>query len=48
MNKKLYYSHSDPETLYADIEAANLRLVSAEYKDIGDECFLWVTVSNGG
>jgi len=43
MGQQLYYSHKSPEQLYADLEASGLEVESADYRNIGNETFLWVT-----
>lgn len=45
MGQKLYYSHTSPEKLYAMLEKTGFRIESRDYRDIGGETFLWVTVS---
>ena len=44
MGQPLYYSHTTPEKLAAQIEAAGLVMDDARYRTIADETFLWVTV----
>jgi len=44
MDQELYYSHERPEKLYADLERSGLVIEAADYRDIGNEIFLWVTV----
>jgi cyclopropane fatty-acyl-phospholipid synthase-like methyltransferase len=45
MRQRLYYSHQSPERLYADLERSGLRIEARDYRDIGNEIFLWVTAS---
>lgn len=45
MGQKLYYSHKSPDKLYADLENIGFNIESTDYRDIGNEIFLWVTVS---
>ncbi len=45
MGQKLYYSHKSPDKLYADLEKIGFNVESGDYRDIGGETFLWVTVS---
>ena len=45
MGRELYYSHKSPEELYADLEEIGFNIESTDYRDIGNEIFLWVTVS---
>ncbi len=44
MAEKLYYSHTTPEKLYKMLETIGFELLSADYRDIGGERFLWVTI----
>lgn len=45
MGHDLYYSHKSPEALYSDLEAIGFTIDATDYRDIGNEIFLWVTVS---
>ncbi|HPK54174.1 MAG TPA: class I SAM-dependent methyltransferase [Smithellaceae bacterium] len=45
LGEKLYYSHKSPEMLYADLEKTGFRIISRNYREIGGETFLWVTIS---
>lgn len=45
MGERLYYSHKRPEALYADLARAGFAIEAADYREIGNETFLWVTVS---
>ena len=45
MDQELYYSHKSPDKLYADLENTGFNIESADYRDIGNEIFLWVTAS---
>ena len=45
MDRKLYYSHKSPDKLYADLERIGFNIESTDYRNIGNEIFLWVTVS---
>ncbi|MBW1670074.1 MAG: class I SAM-dependent methyltransferase [Deltaproteobacteria bacterium] len=45
MGKKLYYSHKSPDKLYADLERLGFNIESTDYRNIGNEIFLWVAVS---
>ena len=45
MEQELYYSHTSPEKLYAILEEIGFDIQSTDYRDIGNEIFLWVTVS---
>jgi ubiquinone/menaquinone biosynthesis C-methylase UbiE len=42
--RSLFYSHTTPLKLRAQVEAAGFACDSAAYRDIGGETFLWVTV----
>jgi SAM-dependent methyltransferase len=44
MGEELYYSHKRPDQLYADLMQAGLGIEAADYRTIGGETFLWVTV----
>jgi len=45
MDQELYYSHKSPDKLYADLENTGFNIESADYRDIGNEIFLWITAS---
>lgn len=45
MGEELYYSHKSPEELYAMLEKTGFWIESRDYRDIGGETFLWITVS---
>lgn len=44
MEKDLYYSHKTPEKLRAVLEKIGFNIESTDYRDIGNETFLWVMV----
>ncbi|HSQ06430.1 MAG TPA: class I SAM-dependent methyltransferase [Chromatiaceae bacterium] len=44
LGRPLFYSHTTPLKLRAQVEAAGFACDSASYRDIGGETFLWVTV----
>lgn len=44
MSERLFYSHTTPEKLYKMLENIGFDLLSADYRDIGGERFLWVTI----
>ncbi len=44
LGEKLYYSHKTPKDLYKDLINAGFKILSADYRAIGGETFLWVTV----
>ena len=45
MGQELYYSHLSPADLYAALEDAGLAVEAQDYREIGGEVFLWMTVS---
>lgn len=45
LGQELYYSHKSPEKLYAILEQIGFNIESTDYRDIGNEIFLWVTVN---
>jgi cyclopropane fatty-acyl-phospholipid synthase-like methyltransferase len=45
MGQELYYSHKRPAALWADLENTGFHIESRDYRKIGGETFLWVTVS---
>ena len=45
MEQSLFYSHKTPDALYADLEQIGFNIDSKEHHNIGNEVFLWVTVS---
>lgn len=45
MGQKLYYSHTTPEKLYALLESTGFTIESADYRNLGNEVLLWVTVN---
>jgi len=45
MGQKLYYSHKSAEKLFADLTGIGFNIEAVDYRDIGNEIFLWVTVS---
>ena len=42
MGQQLFYSHTTPETLRAQLAAAGLAVRAFDFRDIGGETFLWV------
>jgi cyclopropane fatty-acyl-phospholipid synthase-like methyltransferase len=44
LGRLLFYSHTTPLKLRAQLEAAGFTCDSAAYRDIGGETFLWITV----
>lgn len=45
MGEQLFYSHTMPDNLYADLKSIGFAIDSARYREIGGETFLWVTVA---
>lgn len=45
MGQRLFYSHTTPDNLRAQLLAADLAADSFDFRTIGGETFLWVTVS---
>lgn len=43
MGKRLFYSHKSPEKLYADLQDIGFNIEATDYRNIGNETFLWVT-----
>ena len=43
MGQQLYYSHTSPERLNHLLKKIGFTIASADYRDIGNEIFLWVT-----
>ena len=44
MGQQLYYSHKTSKALYKDLINSGFKITSTDYRDIGGETFLWVTV----
>ncbi|PKN16999.1 MAG: class I SAM-dependent methyltransferase [Deltaproteobacteria bacterium HGW-Deltaproteobacteria-6] len=45
MGEQLFYSHTTPDNLYADLKSVGFTIESALYRRIGGETFLWVTIA---
>ncbi|OHC83722.1 MAG: methyltransferase type 11 [Sideroxydans sp. RIFOXYD2_FULL_59_7] len=45
MGQELYYSHKTPELLYTDLRSAGFNIDAGDYRNIGGETFLWITLS---
>lgn len=45
VGQELFYSHKTPEKLYLDLQSVGFNIVSTDYRNIGGETFLWVTVN---
>ena len=46
MGQHLFYSHTTPDRLRAQLAAAGLAVESADLRTIGGESFLWITARN--
>jgi len=44
MDQKLFYSHKKTDELFSDLENLGFCVESADYRTIGGETFLWVTI----
>ena len=45
LGQTLYYSHKTPESLYRDLQQIGFVIEARDYREIGGETFLWVTVA---
>jgi ubiquinone/menaquinone biosynthesis C-methylase UbiE len=45
MEQELFYSHTTPENLFNTLKNIGFKIESDDYKNIGGEIFLWVTIS---
>jgi len=45
MGENLFYSHTTPESMTATLKSAGFKTESLQYRNIGGETFLWVTIS---
>ena len=45
MGEKLFYSHLSPDDLFAELESTGFDMEDRQYRRIGGEIFLWVTVA---
>lgn len=48
MGEKLFYSHTTPENLTATLKSTGFSVESSQYRSIGGETFLWLTVAKPG
>jgi SAM-dependent methyltransferase len=48
LGRSLYYCHRIPDKLYADLENIGFQIESKDYRNIGNETFLWVTAVKPG
>ncbi len=44
MGENLFYSHTTPENMTATLKSAGFKIESLQYRNIGGETFLWVTI----
>ena len=44
MGQELYYSHRTPEVLFKELGYIGFEILSLDYREIGGETFLWVSV----
>lgn len=44
LGEKLFYSHTTPDHLAAVLKSIGFTIESAQYRNIGGETFLWMTV----
>lgn len=45
MGEQLFYSHTTPDNLFATLKSTGFTIESAQYRPIGGETFLWMTVA---
>jgi SAM-dependent methyltransferase len=45
MGEQLFYSHTKPDKLTANLEYVGFKIESEQYRDIGEETFLWMTTA---
>jgi len=45
MGENLFYSHTTPENLSANLQDNGFIIESSRYREIGGETFLWMTVA---
>ncbi len=45
MGEQLFYSHMSPDDLFATLESTGFNVEASQYRRIGGETFLWVTVA---
>lgn len=45
MGEQLFYSHTTPDRLTANLESAGFTIESLQYRDIGSETFLWLIIA---
>ena len=44
LGQELFYSHTTPEKLYSILEGFGFIIEASDYREIGGEVFLWITV----
>jgi len=45
LEEKLFYSHITPIKLYTNLEKVGFEILATDYRTIGDEIFLWITIN---
>jgi ubiquinone/menaquinone biosynthesis C-methylase UbiE len=45
MGQELFYSHTTPEKLYTTLKNIGFKIEATNYRTIGGETFLWITIS---
>ena len=45
LGEQLFYSHTTPDHLFAILKSTGFTIASAQYRPIGGETFLWVTIA---
>jgi ubiquinone/menaquinone biosynthesis C-methylase UbiE len=45
MGEQLFYSHTTPDKLIVNLESVGFTIESSQYRDIGGETFLWLTIT---
>jgi hypothetical protein len=45
MSEQLFYSHTTPDALAASLKSIGFAIESSQYRHIGGETFLWLTIA---
>jgi len=45
MGEQLFYSHTTPDNLFTILKSTGFKIESAQYRQIGGETFLWITIA---
>jgi len=45
MGEQLFYSHTTPDSLSAMLISTGFTIESSQYREIGGETFLWMTIA---